>query len=89
MPAKRAALCATPVLSRFRMVAAVASFIIYASAVVALQQYRENFFYVERVGLAAAVSNVVYQAPFGRCIRLSRRSFSVDRWSIESDTVPR
>jgi hypothetical protein len=48
------------------MVAAVASFIIYASAVVTLQQYRENFYYVERVGLAAAVSNVVYQAPFGK-----------------------
>jgi hypothetical protein len=66
MPAKRAALCATPVLSRLRMVAAVASFIIYASAVVALQQYRENFFYCERVGLAASVSNVVYRAPFGK-----------------------
>jgi hypothetical protein len=43
----------------------VASFIIYASAVVALQQYRENFFYCERVGLAAGVSSVVYEAPFG------------------------
>jgi hypothetical protein len=52
--------------SRLRVVVAVASFIIYASAVVALQQYRENFFYCERVGLAAGVSYDVYGAPFGQ-----------------------
>jgi hypothetical protein len=56
----------TPILSRFRMVAAVVSFIIYVSAVVAIQQPGENFFYCERVGLAVALSNVVYQAPFGK-----------------------
>jgi hypothetical protein len=61
----RAALRAIPVSSRLRMLVAVASFIIFASAVLALQQHRESFFYCERVGLAAAISNVVYQAPFG------------------------
>jgi len=51
--------------SRARMIAAAASFIIYASAVMVLQQYRDNFFYCERVGLAAGVSYVVYRAPLG------------------------
>lgn len=46
--------------------AAAASFIIYASAVVALHQHRDNLFCCERVGLAAAVSNVVYGAPLGK-----------------------
>jgi hypothetical protein len=62
----RAGLRATLRSSRLRVIAAVASFIIYATAVVALQQYRENFFYCERVGLAAGVSHVVYRAPLGK-----------------------
>jgi hypothetical protein len=61
----RAGLRATLGSSRLRVIAAVASFIIYATAVVALQQYRENFFYCERVGLAAGVSHVVYRGPLG------------------------
>jgi hypothetical protein len=48
------------------MITAVASFIIYAGAVVALQQHRDNPFFCERVGLAAAVSHVVYRAPLGK-----------------------
>jgi hypothetical protein len=62
----RAGFRATLGSSLLRVIAAVASFIIYATAVVALQQYRENFFYCERVGLAAGVSHVVYRAPLGK-----------------------
>src|SRR5208282_1510521 len=65
-PPSWAALRETPVSSRLRVVAAVASFIIYASAVSALQQHRENFFYLERIGLAAGVSHIVYRAPLGK-----------------------
>jgi hypothetical protein len=45
---------------------AAGSFVIYASAVLALHQYHDNTFCCERVGLAAAVSNVVYGAPLGK-----------------------
>jgi hypothetical protein len=38
----------------------------YASAVVALQQHHDNSFCCERIGLAAALSHVVYQAPLGK-----------------------
>ena len=62
----RAAFRETAVSSRLQVVAAVLSFIIYASAVVVLQQHRDNSFSCERIGLAAAVSDVVYGAPFGK-----------------------
>ncbi len=55
----------TPMSSRLPVAAAVASFIIYASAVVALQQQRDNSYCCERIGLAAAVSHVIYGAPLG------------------------
>jgi hypothetical protein len=64
--ADRAALARGPVTRWRGVMAAAASFIIYASAVVALHQYHVNLFYCERVGLAAAVSNVVYGAPLGK-----------------------
>ena len=56
----------TAVSSRLQLVAAVLSFIIYASAVVVLQQHHDNSFCCERIGLAAAVSDVVYGAPLGK-----------------------
>src|SRR6516165_4794503 len=56
----------TAVSSRLQLVAAVLSFIIYASAVVVLQQHHDNSFCCERIGLAAALSHVVYQAPLGK-----------------------
>jgi hypothetical protein len=65
-PLNRAAFRETAVSSRLQVVAAALSFIIYASAVVVLQQHRDNSFFCERIGLAAAVSHVVYGAPFGK-----------------------
>jgi len=52
--------------SGLRIITAAASFVIYASSVLALNQYRDNFLYNERVGLAAGVSYVVYRAPLGK-----------------------
>ena len=49
----------------FRMTAAAISFIIYASAVLALHQQDDNALCCERIGLATAVSHVVYGAPLG------------------------
>jgi hypothetical protein len=51
--------------SRLGIIAAAASFIVYAIAVLTLNQYRDNLLYCERVGLAAGVSYVVYRAPLG------------------------
>jgi hypothetical protein len=51
--------------SWLRVGAAAISFVIYASAVVALHQHYDNSFCCERIGLAAAVSHVVYGAPLG------------------------
>jgi len=65
-PLNRAAFRDTAVSSRLQVVAAVLSFIIYTSAVVVLQQHRDNSFSCERIGLAAAVSDVVYGAPLGK-----------------------
>jgi hypothetical protein len=65
-PLNRAAFRDTAVSSRLHVVAAVLSFIIYASAVMVLQQHRDNSFSCERIGLAAAVSDVVYGAPLGK-----------------------
>ena len=65
-PLNRAAFRDTAVSSRLQVVVAVLSFIIYASAVVVLQRHRDNSFFCERIGLATAVSHVVYGAPFGK-----------------------
>jgi hypothetical protein len=48
-----------------RTVLAIASFIIYVSAVVALHQERRAQYAVDVYGLAGAVSNLVYGAPVG------------------------
>lgn len=61
----RAGLFETPFLSWFRVAAAAISFIIYASAVVVLHQEHDNSLCCERIGLATAVSHVVYGAPLG------------------------
>ena len=47
-------------------VVAAAAFIIYASAVLVLRQQDGNSFCCERIGLAAALSHAVYQAPLGK-----------------------
>jgi hypothetical protein len=51
---------------RLQVVAALISFFLYAIAAVAVPQYGANFFYCERVGLAAGTSSVLYGAPFGK-----------------------
>ena len=51
--------------SWLRVGAAAMSFMIYASAVVALHQHYDNSFCCERIGLAAALSHVVYRGPLG------------------------
>jgi Flp pilus assembly protein TadB len=48
-----------------RVLLAAASFVIYASAVLALRQDRDHPFIAEREALAAAVSTAVYHAPLG------------------------
>jgi hypothetical protein len=65
-PLNRAVFRNAAVSSRLQVVAAALSFVIYASAVVVLQQHRDNSFCCERIGLAAAVSHVVYGAPLGQ-----------------------
>jgi hypothetical protein len=62
----KAALAHTRVSGWLRTIVAALSFIIYASAAVVLQQHRDNSFYCERISLAAAVSHVIYGAPFGK-----------------------
>jgi hypothetical protein len=62
----KVALAQALVSGRLQLIVAALSFIIYASAVVALQQHRDNSFCCERIGLAAAVSDVVYGAPLGK-----------------------
>jgi len=52
-------------LSWLRTILAVASLVIYASAVVSLHQERRAQFAVDVYGLAGAVSNLVYGAPVG------------------------
>jgi hypothetical protein len=65
------------------VMAAVASYLIYASAVMALHQYHDNSFCCERVGLAAAVSNVVYGAPLGKVYPAIQAQFLDMEASVE------
>src|ERR1700674_4247309 len=51
--------------AHLRILLAIASFVIYASAVLALHPDRNNGFVAEREAFAAAVSTTVYQAPLG------------------------
>jgi hypothetical protein len=51
--------------ARIKIVLAIASFVIYASAVLALQQHQNMPFRAEREAFAAAVSTIVYGAPLG------------------------
>ncbi|HXQ68141.1 MAG TPA: hypothetical protein VN980_16335, partial [Alphaproteobacteria bacterium] len=48
-----------------RLGLAVASFIIYAAAVMVLREHRYSQYLAEQFEVAAAVSNVVYGAPIG------------------------
>jgi hypothetical protein len=51
--------------ARIRLFLAIASFGIYASSVLALHQHRDVPFHAEREAYAAAVSTIVFGAPFG------------------------
>jgi hypothetical protein len=48
--------------STIRIILAALSFLIYVCTVLALPQQRDNTFRIERTGVAAAVSNIVYGA---------------------------